>query len=178
MSIRRTVVATFSSYSFAARAIQMVEAKRLANSQISLVYRPDPDQETEAASELNPFPDMEGVLVATGKIDMPGTGKVSAAGPLAGMLQKSPENGISQALEHYGLSSSRADYYARQVAKEKTLVLIETNNDKVNNLANLLAKWGQKMWKNGVKTWASPFTPTTKLTHFFFPKSLFNLFVS
>lgn len=142
MSIKKTVLAIFPSFPPAARAVRTVDAKRLANSEISLLVKtPSPFRE-EVGEELFPKDNLSGVLVGGNTFDLPEIGPVMALGPLAGFLQKHPEHGISRALINYGLTESKADFFARGVMDGQTLVLCETNNDKANNLANILEENG------------------------------------
>lgn len=142
MSINRTVVGIFANPHQAAKSLKKVEANRLANSEISLVYKKQDEFKEETASEIYPIPALEGVIISSGNISIPDVGNFIAAGPLGGILQKKPETGISRALIDYGLSDERSDFYANQVKNGKTLVVIKTNNDKINELANVLQSYG------------------------------------
>lgn len=142
MSIKKTVLALFSNFPPAARAVRAVDTKRLANSEISLLVKNPSLFREEAGEELFPSDNLHGVLVDGNTFNLPEIGPVQAWGPLAGFLQKHPENGISRALINYGLTESKAGFFARSVINGQTLVLCETNNDKANHLANILEENG------------------------------------
>ncbi|ATW28352.1 hypothetical protein DCMF_04240 [Candidatus Formimonas warabiya] len=157
--MHRAVTAVFFNYTHGAKALKEIETKRLANSEISLVRKISGDFAAETAEELNPLADLKWVLIGAGTIDIPDFGKISAGGPLAGLLQREPENGISRALMHYGLSEERADFYTDQVDQGKTLVLIETNQDKVNQVANILTEQGGEFVEKWGKNLGKPLYP-------------------
>lgn len=147
MSIRRTIVATFKSIEQAEQAIKEIETKGLANNQISVVIRNRPANH-EMAAELDPqathpLEGLAGVLVQADNIDLGETGMVAAGGPVAGVLLQADKN-IADCLEYYGVSRDSALAYQEDVKNGLALVVIETNNDKANQTANILDGYGGK----------------------------------
>ncbi len=145
LSIRQTVVGVFNGMQQAVDAVKKINERELAKNQISLVTPLKRLAKMEAADEVSiPGVDaLEGWLVQVDEIDLPGVGKVTAGGPLAGAVSQEDKN-ISDSLTFYGVSDSAAGKYQNDVKRGKILAVIETNNDKVNEVANLLESLGAK----------------------------------
>ncbi|GAW91012.1 general stress protein [Calderihabitans maritimus] len=149
MSVRRTIVGTFKSLDQARRAIKEICEEGLANNQISLVlkknYKVDAEYAEEVAGDLfeNKLHDFRGILVQADDIELPEVGTVEAGGPLAGALRQGDKT-LQEALTYYGVSKDMAAYYQQQVSQGRVLAVIETNNDKVNQTANILDGYGAK----------------------------------
>ncbi|MGI6065004.1 MAG: hypothetical protein ACOYI2_00755 [Bacillota bacterium] len=159
MSARITVIGVFTSYPQAIKSLEKIDAKRLANSEISVVKTLSDSFRVEMAQELFPLEELEGVLVSAGTIELPDLGKTAAGGPLAKILQKQPEHGITRALMHYGLSDTKANFFSKKVGEGKTLVLCETNKEKANQLANVLEEAGAQHVEKWNKSLDKPMYP-------------------
>lgn len=144
--LKRTILAMFSGVQQAEQAIQEIDANNLAKSGISwiqLAHRKE--HREEFASELS-LADQErklqGMLVAGGKIAVPDLPPLFAAGPFAGELMDKPERGIAGCLADCGVDAAYAQDYQQAVKDGKTLVVISTDNSKVNEVANTLYSYG------------------------------------
>ncbi|MHB8172591.1 MAG: hypothetical protein ACYDG6_13800 [Thermincolia bacterium] len=157
--MKRTVVALFADLSEAERAIKEIDPG-LAYSQISVVVKNLPPRtynDTEFAEELNfhhreKLQNLDGVLVQSPVIDVPDLGKVAAAGPLAGALMQD-DKGLSDSLIYYGIGTHEAVSLENQVREGATLVVIETDNSKVNQISNILHDYGAydvKKWSTSI----------------------------
>lgn len=157
MSIRRTIVAVFSGTQQAVDVIKEINERNLANNQVSLVTPLKRLNDMETADELSvPGVDaLEGWLVQVDEIDLPGVGKVTAGGPFAGAISQ-PDKNIGLTLEYYGVNEHQAVAYQKEVAQGKILAVIETNNDKANETANLLQRMGGQEVTKWSKTKKNP----------------------
>lgn len=157
MSIRRTVVGLFSSLEQARRAIVEIGEDSLANNQVSLVIKKRSPAKEEYAAEIAGYPapgtldDFHGLLVQVQDINLDRIGSVEAGGPVAGAISQE-DKGLAEVLGYYGMDFDRARYYEDQVATGMALVVIETNNDKVNQVANILLGYGGQQVEKWSKT--------------------------
>lgn len=164
--MRRAVISWFKSLEQAQGAIKEIGEAKLANNEISLVVKADHptrfwfemgEELTEQAA--NPLAVFNGMLVQTQTIELPELGKVAAAGPLGGTLMREGDEGLSQSLANYGLSEDRAKYYEQKVRDNMVLALIETDNSKVNRVANILSAFGGKDVEKWSRTIDKPLKP-------------------
>jgi len=143
LSIRRTIVALFNGSRQAVDLVKALNEKELANNQISLITprKRLEDMETAAEVAVPGIDALEGWLVQIDDIDIPGVGRVTAGGPFAGAIGQGDKN-ISDILTYYGVAASRAKVYQEEVKRGKILAVIETNNDKASETANLMEQMG------------------------------------
>jgi len=157
--MKRTVVALFSELAQAERAIKKIDPG-LAYSQISVVVKnvpPHAYNDTEYGEDISfrhqeRLQSLDGVLVQSPVIDVPELGKVAAAGPLAGALMQD-DKGLSDSLVYYGIGAHEALSLEEQVREGATLVVIETDASKANQVSNILLDYGAydlKKWSNSI----------------------------
>lgn len=149
----RTIVAVFKSPVQTKEALEEIQGESLANSRISLVVRHEylhqSNVKEEIASELAYYPTEKNLdafnswLVQAPPLNIPNLGEVLAAGPFANVLMRLPKGaGLSDALLGYGLSGERARHYEHEVRTGHYLVLIQTEHEKANSVANTLQCYG------------------------------------
>lgn len=149
----RSVIAVFKGPQQTKEAIEEIQGESLANSFISVLVRSEylhqGSFKEEIANELAYHPSeinldlFNAWLVQAPPMNIPNLGECVAAGPLANDLLHRPHGqGLLEALLSYGLSEERARHYEHEVRTGHYLVLIETEQEKVNSVANALQKFG------------------------------------
>lgn len=147
--MRRTVVGLFKSLEQAENALKKIETLGLANNQISIVLKKPPDfenndeytEDVSLQSSEGILHDFNGFLVQADDIELPDLGSVSAAGPLAGALLQEDKS-LLDVLAYYGVDPEHALELEKHLQSGYVLTLIETNNEKVNEVANILSSYG------------------------------------
>ncbi|MGC7870812.1 MULTISPECIES: hypothetical protein [unclassified Desulfosporosinus] len=153
--MRKTVVAIFKGPQQTKEAIEEIQGESLANSKISVVvlsdYLHQGEFKEEIANELAYYPSeinldkFNAWLVQAPPFNVPNLGEVAAAGPIANLLMHQPQGrGLTEALLVYGISAERARHYEHEVRTGHWLVLITTNHEKQNSVANALGAFGGK----------------------------------
>jgi len=151
--MRKTVIALFKGPQQTKEAIEDIQGESLANSKISVIVRAEyihqGEFREEIANELAYYPSeinldkFNAWLVQAPPFVLPNLGEVVVAGPLAGQLMHQPQGrGLVEVLLTYGLSEIRARHYEHEVRTGHWLVLIQTNHDKINSVANTLRSFG------------------------------------
>lgn len=148
----KTIIATFRGPQQTKEAVEEIQGESLANSRISVVVRSNylhqGDFQEEYAHELlipveKTFDRFNAWLVLAPPFSVPDLGEIVAAGPLAGELMKQPQgHGFAHALLKYGLTEERAFHYEHKVRSGHFFVLIQTEHEKANSVANALQNFG------------------------------------
>lgn len=150
-----TAVAIFKGPQQTKEAIEEIQGESLANSRISVVVRSEylhlGEFREEIANELAYYPSeinldkFNAWLVQAPPFVVPNLGEVAAAGPIASQLMHQPKGrGLVEVLLTYGLSELRARHYEHEVRTGHWLVLIQTEHEKINSVANALRAFGGK----------------------------------
>ncbi|HWQ41256.1 MAG TPA: hypothetical protein VN456_04390 [Desulfosporosinus sp.] len=151
--MRKTVIAIFKGPQQTKEAIEEIQGESLANSKLSVIVRAEfihqGEFREEIANELAYYPSeinldkFNAWLVQAPPFVVPNLGEVVVAGPLAGQLMHQPQGrGLVEVLLIYGLSEIRARHYEHEVRTGHWLVLIQTNHEKINSVANALRSFG------------------------------------
>jgi len=151
--MRKTVIALFKGPQQTKEAIEEIQGESLANSKISLIVRAEfihqGEFREEIANELAYYPSeinldkFNAWLVQAPPFVVQNLGEVVVAGPLASELMHQPQGrGLVEVLLIYGLSEIRARHYEHEVRTGHWLVLIQTNHEKINSVANALRSFG------------------------------------
>ena len=151
--MNKTAIAIFKGSQQMKGAIQEIQGGSLANSKISVIIRSQfihqGEFREEIANEMAYHPNdvssdiFNSWLVQAPPFEIPNLGEVVVAGPLANELMHQPQGqGLVEALIGYGLSKTRAQHYEQEVGTGHWLVLIQTNQGKINQLANTLNSYG------------------------------------
>lgn len=153
--MRKTAIAIFKGPQQTKEAIEEIQEESLANSKISVIVRSEfihqGEFREEIANELAYYPSeinldkFNAWLVHVAPFNVPNLGEVVVAGPLANQLLHQPQGrGLVEVLLVYGLSEIRARHYEHEVRTGHWLVLIETEHEKINGVANTLRGYGGK----------------------------------
>ncbi|TGE37741.1 hypothetical protein E4K67_13580 [Desulfosporosinus fructosivorans] len=151
--MRKTAIAIFKGPQQTKEAIEEIQGESLANSKISVIVRSEfihqGEFREEIANELAYYPSeinldkFNAWLVQVAPFNVPNLGEVVVAGPLADQLMHQPQGrGLVEVLLIYGLSEIRARHYEHEVRTGHWLVLIQTNHEKINSVANALRSFG------------------------------------
>jgi len=151
--MRKTAIAIFKGPQQTKEAIEEIQGESLANSKISVIVRSEfihqGEFQEEIANELAYYPNeinldiFNAWLIQVAPFNVPNLGEVVVAGPLAHQLTHQPQgHGLVEALLIYGLSELRARHYEHEVRTGHWLVLIQTNHEKINSVANALRAFG------------------------------------
>ena len=149
----KTAIAIFKGPQQTKEAIEEIQGESLANSKISVIVRSEYLHQgafkEEIANELAYYPSeinldkFNAWLVQAAPFTVPNLGEVVVAGPLANKLMHQAQGrGLADALLIYGLSEIRARHYEHEVRTGHWLVLIQTNHEKINSVANALRSFG------------------------------------
>lgn len=153
--MKKTVVGIFKGPQQTKEAIEEIQGESLANSKISVIVRTEylhqGEFKEEIANELAYYPSeinldkFNAWLVQAQPFEVPDLGEVAVAGPLAKqLLNQAKDRGLAEALMTYGITNERARHYEHEVRTGHWLVLIQTNHDKQNSVANALKAFGCK----------------------------------
>jgi len=166
--LRRTVIGLFKSMHQAEMALSEIETEGYANNQISLLVKKevnrDRDLNEEYAEEITGEPsvgilhDFDSMLVQADNIELPVVGTVTAGGPLAGALIQG-DKALAEALSYYGVSGERGAQIENFVSEGYILAVIETNNSKASEVANILNGYGAHRVEKWSKSINKPLTP-------------------
>ena len=151
--MRKTAIAIFKGPQQTKEAIEEIQGESLANSRISVMVRIEylhqGEFHEEIANELAYYPSeinldkFNAWLVQAPPFIVPNLGEVVVAGPLASQLMHQPQGrGLVEVLLSYGLSEIRARHYEHEVRTGHWFVLIQTNHEKINSVANALRNFG------------------------------------
>jgi len=151
--MRKTVIAIFKGPQQTKEAIEEIQAESLANSKISVIVRAEfihqGEFREEIANELAYYPSeinldkFNAWLVQAPPFVVPNLGQVVVAGPLASQLMHQPQGrGLVEVLLTYGLSEIRARHYEHEVRTGHWMVLIQTEHEKINGVANTIRGYG------------------------------------
>lgn len=149
----RSVLAIFKGPQQTKEAIEEIQGESLANSFISVLVRSEylhqGSFKEEIANELAYHPSeinldlFNAWLVQAPPMNIPNLGECVVAGPLANdLLHKPHGQGLVEALLSYGVSEESARHYEHEARTGHYLVLIQTEQEKVNSVANALQKFG------------------------------------
>ncbi|GAV22314.1 hypothetical protein [Carboxydothermus pertinax] len=147
--MKKVITASFKSLEQAERAIDLIGNARLANSYVSLICPVNPyttkkfneeyAEEITGTGEIGILHDFHGVLVEMPLFEIPEIGKVATAGPIAGDLAK---KGLYKALLPLGFTENKIKKIKKALKQNEVVVIIETEEEKVNEAANILADFG------------------------------------
>lgn len=150
--MRRAVLAVFKYLAQTKEAIEELRNESLSNNYISVVVPSRSlyggEYKEEFAAELTAFPPekslaiFDGYLVQSGPVELPNLGEVLAAGPFAGTLLQEKDKGLSGNLANFGVSEDHARRYEQEVRDGKILLIVESDNEKINEIANCLYCYG------------------------------------
>ncbi len=147
MAVRSVVIGLFGSPKQVQQAVDIINQKGLGNNQVSVV------------SPTDGHIPWQGLMVQGADLRQDHGSTLSVAGPLAGAIQQ-PDKDLSQSLKYYGIPEHRATFYGDAVSRQnKTLLLVETNNERAGMVMNVFQDYGGKdveRWGSGGKGFFRP----------------------
>ena len=165
--MKKIITAYFKSLEQAERALDLIGNARLANAKISLLcpvnpytkekYNEEYAEEISGTGEVGMLHDFHGVLVEMPWFEIPEIGKIAAAGPLADDVKK---KGLYKALLPLGLTENKIKKINKALKQNEVVVIIETEEEKVNEAAQILADFGGRH----VEKW-NPHTKRASIPH-------------
>lgn len=87
---------------------------------------------------------LAGFALGAGALTIPGIGPLLAVGPIASALIGASAGGIAGALNDFGFSGERSHYYEEKVKEGKIIVVMETDEEKVEKAAEILRAEGAR----------------------------------
>jgi len=87
---------------------------------------------------------LAGLAMGAGALTIPGLGPIIAAGPIAGMLSGIAGGGIAGALVDWGIPQERGQFFEEEVRKGNVLVSVSSDNQRADEAAEILRRFGGK----------------------------------
>lgn len=150
--MKRVVTALFNNAGDAIKAVQEI-SPFLGPDQVSVLTKKSEDQEevlggprgeslytTPVYGQPEPLAPLQGLFQVT-TVETHEGQTLAASGPLADAISQ-PDKSISEALCYLGVHAEEANYLANEVKEGNTLVAVETDNSKINEIGNLLSNYG------------------------------------
>lgn len=85
-----------------------------------------------------------GLLAGVGALAIPGIGPVVAAGPIAAALSGAVTGGIAGGLIDWGIPEDVGERYEQRVKEGKVVAMVRTDENKVNEAADIFRRHGAK----------------------------------
>jgi len=148
-----TVIATFDTEKRAEDAVRSMRQQGFREDEISIIARDRGGKggEVEAGGELGDVNNLSsgtawggglggvlGLLTGVGALAIPGVGPIVAAGPLAATLSGAVTGGVVGGLIDLGIPEERGQYYESEVKAGKILSVVETDDNRVEEVSNIL----------------------------------------
>lgn len=83
-----------------------------------------------------------GLLLSVGALTIPGIGPIIAAGPIAATIAGAVGGGITGGLIDWGIPSDKSEEYNNEIAYGKTLAIIRTDENKVQQAIQIMNQNG------------------------------------
>lgn len=155
-----TVIGVFNNRNQAEKAIDEIKNAGISEEEISIVAKEEVvnganGNENEENSYLNQdlttgastggaLGGLAGILAGAGALAIPGVGPVLAAGPIAAGLTGVATGGLAGSLVDLGIPQERGDYYENEVRKGSILATVESDQDKVEEVASFMRRNGAR----------------------------------
>lgn len=91
---------------------------------------------------------LAGLVIGAGSMVIPGLGIIAAAGPITGLLSGAVTGGIVGGLIDLGIPENRSKQYETDIKEGKILFSMKTDDDKVDEVADILKNNGAKSVEN------------------------------
>lgn len=153
-----TVIGVFKQTAAAEKAVKTLREKGFDENEISIIARDEGKtvkRDMEVGGDLGGSEDitdgtawggalggLAGLLAGVGALAIPGIGPIVAAGPLAGVLSGAVTGGVAGGLIDLGIPEERGKEYEKQLKSGGILAVIETSNEKVNDVSEILRRNG------------------------------------
>ncbi|MDP4182349.1 MAG: hypothetical protein Q8942_14825 [Bacillota bacterium] len=156
----KTIVALFDNYSSAENSASEIKRKGLRTDDISILTKDEShgnagttatmgtgDRNSPRATNDNIsdgvvtggiLGGLAGLLIGAGSMVIPGLGIIAAAGPITGLLSGAVTGGVVGGLVDLGIPENSSRKYESDIRSGKILFSMRTDEDKVDQIANIL----------------------------------------
>lgn len=142
-----TVIGVFDKQGNAEQALKQIKKAGISEDKISMVVRDEENNNnanymnqnlTNGTATGGALGGLAGLAASMGALAIPGIGPILAVGPIAAGLSGAAAGGIAGGLVDMGIPEERGNYYENEVKSGKILAAVETEEDKVNDIASYL----------------------------------------
>ncbi len=154
----KTVIGVFDSHDQAEKAVAKLRQSGYDTNEISIVAKGTKqaqngdDDEGDATLGMDTVADgtttggvlggLAGLAMGAGALAIPGLGPIIAAGPIAGLLSGAATGGVAGGLIDWGVPEEQGRHYEDEVKKGKVLAAVRTNEQKIDNAAEIFRQNG------------------------------------
>lgn len=141
-----TVIGIFDKKENAEQALREIRDAGVSDDKISMVARGEQDNNndnnymnqnlTNGTATGGALGGLAGLVASAGALAIPGIGPILAAGPIAAGLSGAAAGGIAGGLVDMGIPEERGNFYENEVKSGKILAAVETEENKVNDIAS------------------------------------------
>lgn len=139
-----TVIGVFDEQGNAEQALKQIKDAGISEDKISMVARDEENNDTgymnqnltNGTATGGALGGLAGLAASVGALAIPGIGPILAVGPIAAGLSGAAAGGIAGGLVDMGIPEERGNYYENEVKSGKILAAVETEEDKVNDIAS------------------------------------------
>ncbi|WP_026487422.1 general stress protein [Caldanaerobius polysaccharolyticus] len=142
------VIGVFNSKEQAEKAISSMREKGFKDNEISIVSKRENVQDNGGEAGFDSIADgtttggviggIAGLLASAGAMAIPGVGPIVAMGPIAALLTGAVGGGIAGGLIDMGIPAAESRRYEEEVKKGGILVIAQSDDNKVNDAANIM----------------------------------------
>ena len=153
----KTVVSTFSNREQAEKAVNELRSQGFEQ-EISVIAKDEnngqdrdlemdsprmgsSDSVTDGATTGGALGGIAGLAAGAGALAIPGIGPLLAMGPIAGLLSGAAAGGLAGGLIDFGIPAAEGREYEEKIKQGHTLVVIQTNENRVNQAAEVLRNY-------------------------------------
>jgi len=145
-----TVVGVFDRMDFAEKAAREIKERGLRTDDISILAKNgDQTESRDATGMVNDnisngavtggiIGGLAGLLIGAGLVAIPGLGIIAAAGPITGLIGGAATGGIIGGLVDLGIPEEESKRYESDVKSGKVVFTMKTEEDKVDDITNIL----------------------------------------
>lgn len=146
-----TVIGVFNRTEEAENAVNQMRNQGFTNEEISIIAKEEgqgaegTDDDTTGLGTLTSgtttgglIGGLAGLLAGIGAFAVPGVGPIVAAGPLAATFSGAVAGGVAGGLVDMGIPEARSEYYEEQVRQGGILAVVKTDDNRVEEAANIL----------------------------------------
>jgi hypothetical protein len=146
----KSVIGVFASQKDAEQAVNQLRQQGFSNEEINIVSKKQGGKEyvdddiSDGALTGGTLGGIGGLILGAGALAIPGVGPIIAAGPIAAALSGAVAGGLAGGLIDWGIPAEVSRHYEQEVAEGAILAVIRTNQQKVNQAAQILRQFGAK----------------------------------
>ena len=143
------VIGVFDDEAQAQRALQALKAEGLAEGEVSLAHDDEGNISSSSDDGIGTgvlaggaIGGIGGFLISAGMLALPGIGLLAASTPVMGAIGGALAGGVAGGLIDRGISPSDSENYENHVREGKPLIFVSTQADMVQQISDLLARYG------------------------------------